>query len=211
MADKELNLFDFGTNSSGEYVNLVEEEKHLKDISEQDFRKWLQDNENPLIKIAGDFLINYYDLETKTKKELQEELEQIAANKTYHYGNMEKGLYIFTLKSGSCRCFLFQNDNHIMVNLNYVYSEKELEQTLFGETKIIFNALSVRVYDLQGNRIERYGNKDKDIRYQCTINEWKMDKYGENRIHESQKINDFYEIALFLPKLSEYWGESNIE
>ena len=32
MSDELLNLFDFGTNDKGEYVNLVEEEKKLKEM-----------------------------------------------------------------------------------------------------------------------------------------------------------------------------------
>lgn len=207
--DDSINLFDFGTNEKGDYVNLVEEEKRQKDISEQEFIEWVNNHENPLIHIAADFLINSYDLEHKTKNELKEELEWIVEQKVYHYGNMEKGLYIYTLFEGNCWCFVFENKNHIMVNLNYMYSAKEVDEHLLGKKRIQFNALSVRVYDLEGKRIEQYGNKDKDIRYQCAINEWQMDKYGSNRMTEGKKIKDFYEVELELPKLTEYWGESN--
>lgn len=211
MSDELLNLFDFGTNNKGEYVNLAEEEKKLKDISDKEFDEWLKNHENPLVKIAADFLVNCYDLEHKTKNELKEELEWIVEQKVYHYGNLEKGLYIYTLFTGDCWCFVFENDKHIMVNLNYVYSAKEIDEYLFGKQLIQCNALSVRVYDLKGNKIEQYGEKDKDIRYQCLINEWKANIYGDNRMNPLKKIKDFYEIAINLTKLTAYWGECKVE
>lgn len=202
----EVNLFDFGVNENGEYVNLVEYEKLKHDIEEVDFNKWLETNENPLIHIAYDFLINpdFY----KTYNKIIEELEWIAEQKVYHYGNMEKGLYIYTIFNGDCWAFVFENEHHIMVNLNYIYSQKELEKYLFGKELIQMNALSVRCYELNGKRIDDYGDKEKDIRYRVIIDEWQMDKYSENRMKENKKIKDFYEVALPLPKLMEYWGES---
>ena len=205
----ELNLLDFGTNDKGEYVNLVEEEKRLKDISNKEFRNWVDNNDNPLIKVVADFFRSSYDFENKTKNELKEELEWIVEQKVYHYGNMEKGLYIYTLFDGECWAFVFENEKHIMVNLNYAYSSKEIDEILFGNKLIQCNALAVRVYDLKGNRINEYGNKEKDIRYQCLINEWKANVYGDNRMNEGKKIKDFYEIAINLTKLIEYWGESD--
>lgn len=208
MGTKTLDLFDFGENENGEYVNLVEEEKKLKDISEKDFQEWLAKHENPLVRIAHDCWTPFDYVDRYSYNELKEELEWIAAQKIYHYGNLEKGLYVYTLFTGSCWCFVFENENHVMVNLNYIYSGKEVEKYLHGYKLIHFNALSVRVYDLKGNKITEYGEKEKDIRYQAVINEWQMNKYGDNRMNENKKIKDFYEVELSLPKLTAYWGES---
>ena len=209
MGTKTLDLFDFGENENGEYVNLVEYKKQKSDIDEKQFQEWVENHNNPLIKIAYDFLIGYYDLETKTKNEIKEELEWIVEQKIYHYGNLEKGLYVYTLFTGSCWCFVFENENHVMVNLNYIYSGKEVEKYLHGYELIHFNALSVRVYSINGERINQYGEGEKDIRHQVVMNEWQMHKFGENRMKEGKKIKDFYEVAISLPKLIEYWGEKD--
>lgn len=213
MSEQELNLFDFGTNDKGEYVNLVEEEKRLKDISEKDFQEWLKNHDNPLVRIAFDCCMPYDYLDKYTYNELKEELEWIAFQKVYHYGNMEKGLYIFTLFTGSCWFFVFENENHYIANINTMYSQKEVEKYLFGKELIQFNALSVRVYDLKGNLITEYGGStdkiDEDIRQKAVINEWQMNKYGDNRMNKGKKIKYFYDVELSLPKLTAYWGENN--
>lgn len=213
MSEQELNLLDFGTNDKGEYVNLVEEEKRLKDISEKEFQEWLKNHDNPLVRIAFDCCMPYDYLDKYTYNELKEELEWIAFQKVYHYGNMEKGLYVFTLFTGSCWFFVFENENHYIANINTMYSQKEVEKYLFGKELIQFNALSVRVYDLNGNLITEYGgstdNIDKDIRQKAVINEWQMNKYGDNRMNKGKKIKYFYDVELSLPKLTAYWGEEN--
>ena len=205
----ELNLLDFGTNDKGEYVNLVEEEKRLKDISDKEFQEWLTNHNDPLVKIAYNLLP--YERHKLTYNELKEELEWVAFQKVYHYGNMEKGLYIYTLFDGDTWTFIFESKDHIMINTNRCYSQKEVEDVLFGNKPIPFNALAVSVYDLKGNLITEYGDKEEDIRYRVVINEWQMNKYGDNRMNIGKKIKDFYEVELSLPKLTAYWGESEIE
>lgn len=208
MSD-ELNLLDFGTNDKGEYVNLVEEEKRLKDISDKEFQEWLTNHNDPLVKISYDLLP--YDKKQLTYNEIKEECEWVAFQKVYHYGNMEKDLYVFTLFNGDSWFFVFLNQNHYLVNRNCVYSQKEVEDVLFGNKLISFNALAVSVYDLKGNLITEYGDREEDIRYRAVINEWQMNKYGDNRMEKGKKIKDFYEVELSLPKLTAYWGESEIE
>lgn len=211
MSDDFLNLLDFGTNEKGEYVNLAEEEKRLKDISDKEFQEWLENHNDPLVRIAYDLLP--YDRKKLTHNELKEKLEWVAFQKVYHYGNMEKGLYIYTLFDGDTWTFIFENEKHIMVNTNRLYSQKEVEDTLFGKKLVSFNAMAVRVYDLKGSLITKYAeqdNKEQDIRYQVVINEWQMGKYGDNRMNKGKKIKDFYEVELSLPKLTAYWGESEI-
>lgn len=213
MKDDGINLLDFGTNSNGEYVNLVEEEKRLKDIGDKEFQEWLTSHHDPLVRVAYDTMLPYEKLQL-THNELKDELEWVAYQKVYHYGNMEKGLYIYTLFNGNAWGFAFENEKHIMVNGNWVYSQKEVEEVLFGKKLLQFNALAVRVYDLNGNLITEYGGDDEhiddDIRQQVVINEWQMNKYGSNRMNTGKKIKHFYEVELSLPKLSEYWGESEI-
>ena len=209
MSDDFLNLLDFGTNEKGEYVNLAEEERKLKDISDKEFQEWLENHNDPLVRIAYDLLP--YERKKLTYNELKEKLEWVAFQKVYHYGNMEKGLYIYTLFDGDTWTFIFENENHIMVNTNRFYSQREVEDVLFGKKLVSFNAMAVRVYDLNGNQIHQYGDKEQDIRYQVVINEWKMNKYGDNRIDKGKKIKDFYEVELSLPKLVDYWGASEIE
>ena len=211
MTDDTINLLDFGTNDKGEYVNLVEEEKRLKDISEKEFQEWLENHNDPLVKIAYDLLP--YDKKQLTYNEIKENCEWVAFQKVYHYGNLEKDLYVFTLFNGNSWFFVFLNQNHYLVNKNSVDSQKEVEDVLFGKSLIQFNAMAVSVYDLNGNLITEYADQDskeQDIRHQAVINEWQMNKYGDNRMEKGKKIKDFYEVELSLPKLTEYWGESEI-
>ena len=226
MSDDFLNLLDFGTNDKGEYVNLVEEEKKLKDISEQELYNWVEKNNDPLIKIAFDCYISSTDIEFGNHNDIKEKLQKIANSKCYHYGNLEKGLYIFSINNEGRHMIVFENDKHYLVNepncwklSNDSYGtmvDIDFDDYLLGKETLSFPALYCPVYDLKGNRIHQYTQgvgKDyqDDIRHIACIKEWKMNKYSRNRIYDQNKmIKDFYECEFTLPDLINYWGESEI-
>lgn len=219
MMSKQLSLLDFGINENGEYVNLVEEEEIKNDISEKELNDFINNHHDPLIRLANDYFTGYqYD--NNLLSEIADKLEQIVKTKCYHYGNMEKGLYIFSLysKEDDRYILVFENENHYLTfgcddfffkgNDLIYYS---LEDYLYGKAKIYFPALYCLVYDLKGIPIKEYHDNDRyqeDIRHICCIKEWKMNKYGTNRIQIGKKITDFYEVEFTLPDLVKYWGES---
>lgn len=223
MEDDNLNLFDFGTNENGEYVNLVEEEKRLKDITEQEFVSWLNKNDDPLIKISFDCYISSTELEFGNHNDIKAKLEKIAATKCYHYGNLEKGLYIFSINCEGRHMIVFENNKHYLVFEPSLWKlehgsygnmvDVKFDDYLMGKETIVFPALYCPCYDLKGNRIEQYADQDhyqEDIRHIVCIKEWKMDKYSRNRIYDQhKKIKDFYECEFTLTDLINYWGESD--
>lgn len=219
----EINLLNFGTNENGEYVDLVEEEKKLKDISEQEFMNLVNNHNDPLIRIAFDCYISSTELEFGVHNDIKRKLEEIVATKCYHYGNMEKGLYIFSLNNKGRHMIVFENDKHYLVNEPNCWKlehgsygnmvDIEFDDYLLGKEKLSFPALYCPCYDLKGNRIEQYADQDhyqEDIRHIVCIKEWRMDKFSTNRMYDNHKmIKDFYECEFTIPDLINYWGESD--
>ena len=225
MKDNQLNLLDFGTNENGEYVNLVEEEKKLKDISEKEFQEWLDSCDDPLIRIAYDCYISSTEIEFGVLKDIKEKLKKIVETKCYHYGNFGKNLYIFSLNNSGRHMIVFENKNHYLVYEPSCWKlehgsygdmvDIEFDDYLLGKEKIAFPALYCPCYDAKGNRIHQYTDQEhyqEDIRHIVCIKEWKMDKFSTNRMYDNhKKIKDFYECEFRLPDLINYWGESEIE
>ena len=224
MGDKKLNLFDFGTNKNGEYVNLVEEEKKRKDISSQELMNWVENHNDPLTRIAFDLFISAIEIESGINSDIKDKLEKILATKCYHYGNMKKGLYIFSLCCDDVYKFIFENEKHCLAaEPNNWKLEHDthgnvvsvpLEDYLLGKKTLSFPALYCHCYDMNGKRIEEYADGERykeDIRHIVCIKEWQMNKFSKNRIEENKKIKDFYECEFTLPDLIKYWGESTLE
>ena len=222
MSEQEINLLNFGYNELGEYVDLVEEERKKNDISKNELESWVNNNDDPLIKIAYD---SYYSSrwELDTCKGIQEKLIEIAKTKCYHYGNMGKGLYIFSINNEGRYFIIFENENHYLTHeasgwkLEYgSYGniiDVPFDDYLLGKETISFPAMYCACYDLKGNRIHKYTDQDnykEDIRHIVCIKEWQMDKYSKNRMQEGKKIKDFYEVEFYLTDLINYWGESEI-
>ncbi len=220
---EQLSLFDFGENSNGEYLNLVEEEKRLHDITEKELEDFIQNHENPLIRIAYRFFIGY-GWDGHVLRDVKEKLEKIVATKCYHYGNMEKGLYVFSLNSYDfdykTAIFVFENENHYLIFDSFGFKslnplvENTIDDYLKSEVKFDFPAIHCEIYDMKGNRIEQYADGEdyqKDIRHIVCIKEWQMNKYSTNRITAGKRIKDFYECEFYLRDLVNYFGESDVE
>ena len=221
MENSELNLFDFGYNEAGEYVDLVEAEKIKNDLSIKEYQEWLSKEENVLIKIA-DFFFGYDEHdETSIINDIKDNLIKIVSTKTYHYGNMKKGLYIFSLtnEKEDRSILVFENNQHYLAfGCNGFYIENThvidytLDDYLLSKASISFPALYCPCFDLNGNKIEKYADGTKyqeDIRHIVCIKEWQMDKYSKNRIEEDKKIKDFYEVEFYLKDLIKYLGEAD--
>ena len=209
MKDNQLNLLNFGYNDEGEFVDLVEEEKRKSDLAIADYEKRLEEHENPLVRILAGLWCSRFG--QNTFNETLEQLDREVESKCYHYGNLEKLMFVFTLETeDEERYFIFENKEHYLLFVHGI-SNKLLDEYLLGNKTLSCPALGVEVYDKQGHKIWKFGDKDQDIRYQCIINEWHMNKFGTNRMDHNKKIKDFYEIEFTLPKLIEYWGESEIE
>ena len=219
-----INLLDFGTNDKGEYVNLVEEEKRLKDISEKELQEWTAANPDPLIRIAFDCFISSTEIEFGNHNDIKDKLNEIVKTKCYHYGNLGKNLYIFSINCKGRYMIVFENSNHYLVFEPSLWKlehgsygnmvDVAFDDYLLGKETISFPALYCPCYDTKGNRIHQYTDQDhyqEDIRHIVCIKEWKMDKFSTNRMYENRKkIKDFYECEFRLTDLINYWGESEI-
>lgn len=218
--DETLNLLDFGINENGEYVNLVLEEKHKKDISVNELKNWVENHSDPLIRLI-DFAFGYDEDDIKNNKlvinDIKKEYEDILKTKCYHYGNMEKDLYIFSLTGKKRSELVFQNLKHYLmfgcngfyINENHEVVDYTLEDYLVGKDKITFAALYCPCFDKNGNKIEEYAegkNYQQDIRHIVCIKEWQMDKFSTNRIQKDKKIKDFYEVEFNFSDLVNYYG-----
>ena len=222
MSDDTLNLFDFGTNDNGEYVNLVEEEKRLKGISDKELTDWVNKHHDPLIRLAFDNYVSATDIEFGNHKDLQARLESIVATKCYHWAKMNKNLYVFSLHLEDRYIIVFENENHYLVNepngwkldSNNKMVLIPFDDYLLGKETLGFPALYCHCYDINGNRLHQYAEgKDykNDIRHIVCIKEWQMDKFSKNRINEGKKIKDFYEVEFTWNDFTGYWGESEVE
>lgn len=220
MKQEQLSLFDFGENDKGQYLNLVEEEKRLHDISEKELEDFIKNHSDPLIRIAYRFFIGYA-WDGHILRDVKEKLENIVKTKTYHYGNMAKDLYIFSLNSyGSdyeTAIFIFDNTKHYLVfnALGYKstkpFKEYDIDDYISIKADFHFPALFCEIYDKNGNRIEQYADgKDyqKDIRHIVCMKEWEMGKYSKNRLEENKKPKDFYEVEFTMQDLVNYFGDS---
>ena len=219
MKREQLNLFDFGENEIGRYVNLVEEEEKSREISEKQLKKALADHPNLLVRIIYNEMFGY-GWDCGLKKDIIPLCEKIFATKCYHYGNMDKGLYIFSIydERYDNAIFVFENENHYLIfHTGYdAWKQRNLtiDEYLKSEQKFSFPAWHCHCYDLKGNRIERYADgKDyqKDIRHIVCMKEWEMGKYSKNRLEEIKKPKDFYEVEFTMQDLVNYFGESKVE
>lgn len=216
--DNELNLFDFGTNQKGEYVNLEEEKVYEEELELSIVENYVKERNDPLMNIIWQTFFPYH-FTKKSSEYIISELEKVFNTKTYHFGNMAKDLYIFSLKRDDKYVFVFQNEKHYLVSdtphfelINGDIVEYSIEDILSGKDKICFPALHAHCYDTNGELIVDYhdagDNWKKDIRHIVIIDEWQMDKYSTNRMYENKKIKDFYECEFYMSDLIEYWGEN---
>ena len=202
-----MNLLDFGVNENGEYCDLVEYEKQKNDIAEEEYNKWVEEHPNKLIRLADELVC---PLDFKTYTDRKEEVEWIADKKIYHYGNMEKDLYIYSLFNGTYWYLVFENLNHILLNKCHI---EDIRAVLESKVSICFPACFVPCFDNNGRKITKFAEQDnyqEDIRHIICIKEWKMNKYSTNRINQGKKIKDFYECEFYMKDLTAYFGESNI-
>ena len=139
----------------------------------------------------------------KTIPQLQERIQKVVESKCYHYGNMKKDLYVFSIVDGDSKRLCFQS-------LDYTVQTKidDIDEVLRGNEKICFPACEIWIYDVNGQLITSgYGNYKDDIRYKILCEIWKILDFSSNRIEEGKKPKDFYECEFKLEDLSNYWGE----
>lgn len=219
---QEFNLFDFGINDQGEYVNFAEEALKKEEISINELQDFVNNHENPLVKIVFDNFFGWWEFEKETPLQIKQEIEEIVNSKCYHYGNMQKGIYVFSLKSKDRFRFIFENEKYYLVfsatggcKEGYEHTEldSEVDDYLKGEFPFIFPACYCSCYDLKGNKIEDYAEQEhyeEDIRHIVVIKEFQMDKFSvKNRIEPNKKIKDFYEVLFYMRDFINYWGEND--
>lgn len=137
----------------------------------------------------------------------REEIMKVVKTKCYHYGNMEKGLYIYSFKeeyqSGGKSYYLMFDNGEYVVTIRV----DNIDNVLMGKELICFPACALDIFDKNGNWINSgYGKHKNDIRYKILCDSWKILDFSINRIGNS-KPKDFYECQFKWEDLTKYWGE----
>lgn len=213
---EKLNIFEFGTNDKGEYVNLVEEsnrerEEKFKTYPYEEIIKGHEDEAD--FCVVATFHMGCVSQWGMSVEDIQREIQREVDTKCYHYGNMEKGIYAYTYKiefeDGEVMYwFCVENEKHIVV----VKHLKSLDDLLNGNEKICYPACEVYMFDSNGSQIRNgYGHYKDDIRYKVLCEEFEILEFSTNRIDPKKPPKDFYEAEYTLPDFIKHWGEGKNE
>lgn len=212
MKEKELNLFNFGNDDNGNYVDFAEEERKRieENRKEYPFEDLIKGNEDSAdYKIVASWFCNSICQWGKTLAEIQKEISNIVKTKCYHYGNMNKGIYVYTYKveydSGETAYKLMIITPKNIVGVNYTIDD--LDGLLDGEIKISYPACCVDIFDTKGNNIGLFDENHNDRRHDILIGDLKLNEFSDNRLEKNKKPNDFYECEFALTDFIKYWGD----
>lgn len=203
-----LNLFEFGNDDNGNYVNLVEEKREkIENVIVYNYEQLTEKfKENSTYCLVARYYDNGWWQRGLTFDEIIDEIKSVSNSKCYHYGNMERGIYVYSMKFGEndYRIF-FENTDHI-VSVRHL---GQLNDLLFGKEKIMFPACEVDLFNVKTTEKIKsgYGNYKDDIRYKIICGEFEALKYSTNRIDPNKKPKDFYELEFTLNDFIKYYGE----
>ena len=206
---EQLNLFEFGNNEEGNYVNFSEDYQEKHNLKNKSIEDWINEQFNaPMYRIINTCCCGYLE-EKDTLSERIKRLERINESECYHYGNLRDGRYISSIIDGDCFQFIFDSKKYIIVTYCFHTDTESIEDVLSGKVKICFPACMVDIFDKEGNKIQEFSDSDRkqDVRYKAIIDDWQMDKYGTNRIEQGKPIKDFCQVEITLPDLIKYFGE----
>ena len=219
-----LNLFEFGNNENGSYVNLVEEEKRKADISKAELLDFVNNYLDPFIKVIYNIFFFERKLDSKAAilTDIKNELEEIyEKHKVYHYAKFNKGIYVFSITYDERLYIIFENQEHYLIfegktqewDLeNRKWIPVTIEDYLLSKQSICFPACHTKIFDTKtGEQITKFAGEERyaeDIRHIVIMKEWQMDKFSKNRLHEGKKIKDFYEVEFYWDDFQKFYGES---
>lgn len=215
---EQLELFEFGYNDEGEYVNHSEEEqKKLLELEKTKFPEYSYEELTKGFTFSQEdeklLAYNYLDIFSQYKRTIPDiikEIKRLANNKCWHYVNFDKKIYIYSYEHHDEESHI---DLYIQIDKYYIHCcEHNLKEVL--EEGICFPACAIWIYENVDGFFKRvegpYGNKEEDIRYQIICDKLQALKFGTNRIDPDKKPKDFYEVKFSLIDFAKYWGEKGI-
>ena len=143
VSDYEYDIFAFGNDENGNYVNLIEEERKKREekFKEYPFEEIIKGNEfDNNYMVVAQFHTGCLYQWGHTLEEIRKEIEMVAKTKCYHCGNMEKNIYAYSFKEDDdFYWFCIENDNHIVV----IRHTDNINSLLTGEKKICYPACCI--------------------------------------------------------------------
>lgn len=213
VSDYEYDIFAFGNDENGNYVNLIEEERKKREekFKEYPFEEIIKGNEfDNNYMVVAQFHTGCLYQWGHTLEEIRKEIEMVAKTKCYHCGNMEKNIYAYSFKEDDdFYWFCIENDNHIVV----IRHTDNINSLLTGEKKICYPACCMYIFEKHENEpisliTSGYGKYKEDIRYKVLCDEFKILEFSTNRIYPNKKSKDFYECEFKLSDFIKYHGEA---
>lgn len=215
---EQMSIFDFAINENGEFINLKEqqEKRDAEYFKEYSFEELIKDHEQDDDFIICATFCNSLSQWGNTFEEIQKEIQEQADSKTYHFGNLDKGIYAYSYKikfeDGEVMYwFVIENKNHIVVIRHF----GKIEELLDGTEKICYPACACYLFEHTENGLKQitsgYGNGKDDIRYKILCDEFKILEFSGNRIYPNKKPTDFYEAEYEFGKFVEYWKQSKLK
>lgn len=218
MKENQISIFDFGLDDKGNYVNLVEEaeKERLKNWHDYPYEEIIKgyENDDDFCVVATFHMgcVSQYGL---TIQEIQEEIKKEVATKCYHFGNMNKNLYIYSYRvdfeDGEKMYWLVvENEKHIVV----IRHCGNIEDILTDKEQICYPACCVYLFEVTESGVKKitsgYGEKEKDIRYKILCGELNILEFSTNRIDPHKPPTDFYEAQYKFSDFMNYHGQSKV-
>lgn len=205
----QMSIFDFTTNDQGEYVSIEEEKgKNWHDYSLEELIKNHESNDSYVV--CSKFHLAPLCQCGLTVAEIQEQIQKEAESKTYHYGNMELDIYVYSFKLGDdCYLLIFENPKHLVGIIHH----GKIEEILRGEKNVCFPACEVYMWEQTENGVKYINSgysdnrKEEDIRYKIICGEFKVLEFSKNRIYPNKKPMDFCEAEFKLEDFINYYGD----
>lgn len=156
-------------------------------------------DDDPLVSICSMLVLRS---EANNKAEAKKMARKIASTATYHFANMAVGRYALTVKKDGGLSLVLISQKHILM-ITHVCESSEMIELLDGGRKVLIGAMNVKVFDTEGNIVNRYatGHEPGDIRQEACIDDWHMERFSENRLDEGKPVSQFYEVSFGLPRL----------
>lgn len=208
MAKEQLNIFDFGLNEDGEYVNIVESEQARHDAyyKEYSFEEIIKGHEDDAeFVFMAHFHMSCLEHWGRTVEDIQKLIQKDAATKTYHFGNTEKLVFAYSYKLtdlDDCYIFCIENQNYIVAQ----HHHGNIDDILTDKVQICYPACEIDCFKTEENTVVDIHADERDQIFE----ELEIFKLSTNRIVEGRKLEMFCEAQHPFSAFVKHWGQSKV-